>query len=519
MANDGLADSNVAAVALTVTPVNDAPVVAVPFTGALAAEDTAFSFAVPAGTFRDAEDATLTLSATQANGTPLPSWIAFDPATGTFSGTPPLNLSAIGFGFAVTATDSGGLSAASIFQLTIVPVNDAPVALDSAVSGNEDTVITGAVIVTDVDNGTRTFTLVTGPAHGTLAFSTVSGTYSYTPDANYNGPDSFTFMANDGLADSNVAAVALTVIPVNDAPVVAVPIADQSATQGAAFVFALPAGTFMDADNPTLALSTSALPSWLSFDAASGAFVGTPGAGDLGTVNVTVTASDSGGLQASDIFAITVGSSGGNVINGTDRANTIFGTGSADTINALRGNDTVRAGAGDDTVFGGFGNDVLYGDRGNDTLYGEQGNDELFGGAGNDFLLGGAGNDLLEGGAGDDLLNGGTGFDLLTGGSGADRFVFTDVLDSLVGSSRDRITDFDRNADHIDLSGIDANSTLTGDQAFAWIGASAFSGAAGQLHYTRGVLSGDINGDGIPDFEIRVQFSGGGTFDAGDLFL
>ncbi|MEQ1542928.1 MAG: putative Ig domain-containing protein, partial [Novosphingobium sp.] len=330
----------------------------------------------------------------------------------------------------------------------------------------------------------------------------------------------FTFRASDGQLDSNTATVALTITPANDAPVVAVPIADQSATQGGAFAFTLPAGTFADIDSPTLTLSATGLPGWLTFNPATGVFSGTPSAADVGTFNVTVTAADSGGLRVSDAFAISVGSGSGNVINGTNRSNSINGTGGVDTINALGGNDTVRAGGGDDAVFGGTGNDVLYGGRGNDALDGELGNDELFGNSGNDRLSGGAGNDRLDGGSGNDVLIGGAGFDILFGGSAADRFVFADVADSVTGANRDRISDFARGTDLIDLSGIDANAGLAGDQGFAWIGAAGFTGVAGQLHFTGGILAGDLNGDGLADFEIRVQFSGGFPgLTAGDLLL
>ena len=71
---------------------------------------------------------------------------------------------------------------------------------------------------TDVDGDTLTAVLVSGPAHGTLTLN-ADGSFTYTPDANYNGSDSFTYKANDGSADSNVATVSLTVSAVNDAPV------------------------------------------------------------------------------------------------------------------------------------------------------------------------------------------------------------------------------------------------------------------------------------------------------------
>src|SRR5262249_55035119 len=60
--------------------------------------------------------------------------------------------------------------------------------------------------------------LVSSPSHGTLTLN-ASGSFTYTPAANYHGPDSFTYKANDGTADSNVATVSITVTSVNDAPV------------------------------------------------------------------------------------------------------------------------------------------------------------------------------------------------------------------------------------------------------------------------------------------------------------
>src|SRR2546427_5846737 len=73
---------------------------------------------------------------------------------------------------------------------------------------------------TDVDSAVLTAVVVTGPGHGALTLN-ANGSFSYTPAANFNGSDSFTYRANDGLLDSNEATVALTINPVNDAPVAA----------------------------------------------------------------------------------------------------------------------------------------------------------------------------------------------------------------------------------------------------------------------------------------------------------
>jgi serralysin len=125
---------------------------------------------------------------------------------------------------------------------------------------------------------------------------------------------------------------------------------------------------------------------------------------------------------------------------------------------------------------------------------------------GNLILFGGGGNDVVTGGDGADLVVGGGGADALTGGAGADTFRYDSVSDSAVGAS-DLIGDFQAfGTDRIDLSRIDANELLAGDQAFTWIGASAFSGSAGQLRVRDDggfrYVEGDTNGDGNADFSI-----------------
>ena len=151
-------------------------------------------------------------------------------------------------------------------------------------------------------------------------------------------------------------------------------------------------------------------------------------------------------------------------------------------------------------------NDLLNGAGGNDSLSGLGGNDILSGFAGADRLDGGIGHDQLNGGAGNDILIGGTGRDELTGGADADIFRFLALSDSAVGGNRDLITDFRRaQGDRIDLSGIDANGNLAGDQAFAFIGTAAFSRVAGQARFGNGLLQLDVNGDGRSDMDVAAQ--------------
>jgi large repetitive protein len=296
-ANDGSLDSAVATVNLTVNAVNDAPIVANALVDQSSAEDAAVSFTLPADSFTDVDNATLSLTTST-----LPSWLSFDAATRSFTGTPPLNFNG-DITVTVTASD-GELSVSDQFVLAITPANDAPVLANSTASGDEDTVITGTLTATDVDSEALTYALVSGPANGTVTVG-ANGTYSYTPNANYNGSDSFTVRANDGSLDSVAATVNVTVNAVNDAPIVANALVDQSSAEDAVVSFTLPADSFTDVDSAILTLTTSTLPSWLSFDAATRSFTGTPPLNFNGDISVTITASD-GDLSVSDNFVLAI---------------------------------------------------------------------------------------------------------------------------------------------------------------------------------------------------------------------
>lgn len=161
----------------------------------------------------------------------------------------------------------------------------------------------------------------------------------------------------------------------------------------------------------------------------------------------------------------------------------------------------------------GVGNDL------DNRIQGSDGIDQLFGMGGNDVLFGGLGNDLLNGGDGNDILHGGAGADKLWGGAGLDYFTFG--ADALYQSGPDEVMDFVASFDRIDLSGIDANTALSGDQAFRLIGSKAFTHKAGELQvkgYADGVMvKGDVNGDGVADFSIWVH--GVSRLGTGDFVL
>jgi hypothetical protein len=127
---------------------------------------------------------------------------------------------------------------------------------------------------------------------------------------------------------------------------------------------------------------------------------------------------------------------------------------------------------------------------------------------GNFRIFGGAGNDAIVGGHGNDLIYGGLGQDDLTGGAGADTFQYNSIAET-TNAAPDHILDFTSGTDKIDLSRIDADTNVAGDQAFTFIGANAFDGHAGELRAVDSGLGyynvqGDTNGDGIADFTIHV---------------
>jgi beta-glucanase (GH16 family) len=131
------------------------------------------------------------------------------------------------------------------------------------------------------------------------------------------------------------------------------------------------------------------------------------------------------------------------------------------------------------------------------------------------------GSDVLTAGGGNDTITGGSGKDWMSGQAGNDRYVYNAISETRVGSERDVICDWGYGADRIDLGAIDARTNLSGNQAFTFIGANAFSGRAGELRtYFDGkntIVMGTVNADKTADFHIEV--SGRNTLSAGDFVL
>ena len=183
-------------------------------------------------------------------------------------------------------------------------------------------------------------------------------------------------------------------------------------------------------------------------------------------------------------------------------------------VDSIRGsvNDDIVAGSRlGDALSGSLGDDSIAGRAGNDDLRGDEGNDTLNGGSGHDVLAGGDGADSLQGGKGDDTLAGGLGRDRLQGSQGADVFVFRSAAEAGLGTGRDIVRDFQPGLDRIDMSAIAPD--------LVFVGTAAFSRTAGEIRQVgaNGRLQGDLDGDGLADFEIAL--SNGALIGAQDLIL
>ena len=286
---------------------NDAPTVANAIADQNATEDSAFSFVVPANTFADVDVGdTLTYTASGA-----PAWLTFNAATRTFSGTP-LNADVGSVTITVTADDGHGGTASDSFDIVVGNANDAPTVANAIADQNatEDAAFSfqfAANTFADVDVGdTLTYSASGAPAW--LTFNAATRTFSGTPLNADVGSVTITVTADDGHGGTASDSFDIVVGNANDAPTVANAIADQNATEDAAFSFQFAANTFADVDvGDTLTYSASGAPAWLTFNAATRTFSGTPANADVGNVTITVTADDGHGGTASDSFDIVVG--------------------------------------------------------------------------------------------------------------------------------------------------------------------------------------------------------------------
>ena len=211
-----LSDSEV--IQVTVDETNAVPTVD-PIGAKSVDEEQLLTFSV-SGTDSDDPVQTLTYSASG-----LPTGAAFDAGTRTFTWTPTEAQGPGDYDVTFTVTDNGtpAQSGSEIVRIHVNEVNKAPVAVGDSYTTNEDTALTvpapGVVVNdTDVDGNPLTAAVATGPAHGTVVVNS-DGSFTYTPAADWNGTDGFTYVVSDGSGGSDTGAVVLTVSPVNDRPI------------------------------------------------------------------------------------------------------------------------------------------------------------------------------------------------------------------------------------------------------------------------------------------------------------
>ena len=382
-------------VAITVNPVNDAPANVVPV-AQVTPEDTALVFAganaVSIGDV-DAGAATVQAQLTVTNGTLTLSGIAGltfvaganGAATMTVQGTiADLNAALNGMSYLPTANYNGpatltivtddlgnspapALSDTDVVNITVTPVNDAPVGSDDAYAVNEDAplnVAAAGVLAndTDVDGPALSTVLVAGPANAAAFTLNADGSFNYTPIANFNGTDTFTYRASDGLLQSGVVTVTITVNPVNDAPVNTVPGA-QTGNEDAAL--ALAGVSVNDVDGGPVAVTLGVTSGMLNVSLAGGAAIG---AGANGSATLTLTGTQAQVNAALATLAYTGASnwSGADTLTMTTTDLGNFGAGGplgdvdtvALTINPVNdapviGNNTYTINAGGTLVIGG----------------------------------------------------------------------------------------------------------------------------------------------------------------------
>ena len=298
---------------------NSAPTVANEIPDGRATPGTAFSYTFPADTFNDADGDTLTYTAAQDDDSALPSWLTFTAGTRTFSGTP--QTGDIGtVSVKVTASD-GTDSVSDTFDI-VVRTNSAPTVANriphqNLVVGTAFSYTFPANTFEDADGDTLTYT--SRQTDGTalpswLTFTAGTRTFSGTPPAGTVPVINVLVVASDGIATAQTW-FNLSVKAGNTAPTVAKPMPRRTAEMLTPFSYTFPADTFNDADGDTLTYTAAqppftfsgrALPSWLTFDAGTRTFSGTPTTTDYRRfVWIEVTASD-GTASVSNRFKIDI---------------------------------------------------------------------------------------------------------------------------------------------------------------------------------------------------------------------
>ena len=279
------------AVADTYTPTEDIPLV-VSAPGVLANDGDG-----------DFDPFTAVLDTTVANGS-----LSLN-SNGSFTYTPDPNFNGTDW-FTYQADDGQDLSAVVTVTLTILSENDAPLAIGEAYTTTEDVplvISAPGVLANDsdpVENSPLTAVLDTSVANGSLTLNS-KGSFTYTPDPNFNGTDWFTYQADDGQDVSNLVTVTLTILSENDVPLAAVDA--YTTTEDVPLVISAPGVLANDSDvenDPLTAVLDTTVASGSLILNSNGSFTYTPDPNFNGTDWFTYQADD--GQDVSSVVTVTL---------------------------------------------------------------------------------------------------------------------------------------------------------------------------------------------------------------------
>jgi hypothetical protein len=317
-----------------------APILAAPTAAQTWKLGQAVSFTLPTNTFTDPQAEKLTYSATLSSGAALPSWLNFNATTGTFTGTVPNTVA--GLNLKVTATDASGLSASETFSVltpATAPILASQTATQTWKLGQAVSFTLPASTFTDPQAEKLTYSakLSSGAALPSwLSFNTTTGTFTGTVPNTASGL-SLTVTATDTSGLSK--AETFSVLTPATAPTLTVQTANQSWKTGQAVNFALPVGTFTDAQKETLTYAATqatgaALPSWLKFNTATETFSGTAPS-TASSLGLKVTATDTSGLSVSETFTATIAAAASKLTQGISSLTSGGGSASAGLTNSV----------------------------------------------------------------------------------------------------------------------------------------------------------------------------------------
>ncbi|MEZ5863072.1 MAG: Ig-like domain-containing protein [Geminicoccaceae bacterium] len=287
-----------ATVTVTVNPVNDAPVAGDDV--ATTAEDTVLLASVLRN---DSDPDSPTLQLSQIVEGPTHGTAEIDGGTGQIRYTPEENYN--GSDSLVYEVTDGELTTTARLDITVTPVNDAPEAVADTGTTAEDTAVLIDVLAndTDIDLDTLRVASVVRPGNGTAVVDAETGQVRYTPNADFNGEDSFTYTVTDGKGGTAVGNVTVTVEPVNDAPVAT---ADKGVTVEDTAVLIDVLANDTDIDLDTLTVASVAAPANGTAEIEGGQVLYTPNENFNGTDSFTYTASDGAGGTAEATVTVQV---------------------------------------------------------------------------------------------------------------------------------------------------------------------------------------------------------------------